>query len=66
MNLKNIQLPSLRRRGKGVGRLLSLFITSLSMNAAQKIDRIEPTNWFVGMKNPQVQLMVYGKDIRSA
>ena len=36
------------------------------MNAAQKIDRIEPTNWFVGMKNPQVQLMVYGKDIRSA
>ena len=39
---------------------------SLTMNAAQKIDRIEPTNWFVGMKNPQVQLMVYGKDIRSA
>ena len=36
------------------------------MNAAQKIDRIEPTNWFVGMKNPSVQLMVYGKDIRSA
>jgi glycosidase len=27
------------------------------------IDRIEPTDWFVGMKNPQVQLMVYGKDI---
>ena len=38
----------------------------VAMNAAQKIDRIEPTNWFVGMKNPQVQLMVYGKDIRSA
>ena len=36
------------------------------MNAAQKIDRIEPTNWYVGMKNPSVQLMVYGKDIRSA
>ena len=36
------------------------------MNAAQKIDRIEPTNWFVGMKNPQVQLMVYGKDVRDA
>ena len=38
----------------------------LAMNAAQKIDRIEPTNWYVGMKNPSVQLMVYGKDIRSA
>ncbi|HCD76998.1 MAG TPA: alpha-amylase [Prevotella sp.] len=40
--------------------------TTLTMSAINKIDRIEPTNWFVGMKNPQVQLMVYGKDIRSA
>ena len=39
---------------------------TLSMSAANKIDCIEPTNWFVGMKNPQVQLMVYGKNIRSA
>ena len=39
---------------------------TISMNAANKIDRIEPTDWFVGMKNPQVQLMVYGKDIRTA
>ena len=39
---------------------------TLAMNAAQKIDRIEPTNWYVGMKNPSVQLMVYGKEIRSA
>ena len=39
---------------------------TLAMNAAQKIDRIEPTNWYVEMKNPSVQLMVYGKDIRSA
>ena len=38
----------------------------LSMSAAKKtvIDRIEPTDWYVGMKNPQVQLMVYGKGIR--
>ena len=40
------------------------------MSAAKKqtspIDRIEPTDWFVGMKNPQVQLMVYGKGIRDA
>ncbi|MDY5090057.1 MAG: alpha-amylase family glycosyl hydrolase [Prevotella sp.] len=39
---------------------------TLTMSAANKIDRIEPTNWFVGMKNSQVQLMVYGKNIRSA
>ncbi len=31
-----------------------------------KVNRIEPTNWFVGMKNPSVQLMVYGENIRNA
>ncbi len=31
-----------------------------------KVDRIEPTNWFVGMKDPSVQLMVYGPEIRDA
>ena len=39
----------------------------LTMSAAKSkvtIDRIEPTDWYVGMKNPQVQLMVYGKGIR--
>jgi glycosidase len=36
------------------------------MSAKSKIviDKIEPTDWFVGMKNPQLQLMVYGKGIR--
>ena len=42
----------------------------LTMSAAKKsttvIDRIEPTDWFVGMKNPLVQLMVYGRGIRDA
>jgi glycosidase len=36
------------------------------MNAAIKITRIDPTDWFVGMKNPQLQLMVYGEGIREA
>ena len=38
----------------------------MTMSAAKTkvvIDRIDPTDWYVGMKNPQVQLMVYGKDI---
>ena len=40
--------------------------TAITATAAKKIgiDRIEPANWFVGMKNPQVQLMVYGAGIR--
>ncbi len=33
--------------------------------SAQKIDRIEPPSWFTGMKNPALQLMVYGKEIGS-
>ena len=44
--------------------LLAITAQTIAMNAAKlTIDRIEPTDWFVGMKNPQVQLMVYGKDI---
>ena len=31
-----------------------------------KVDRIEPTNWFVGMKDPSLQLMVYGRNVRDA
>ena len=45
--------------------LTALVAPMLTMSAAKmKIDRIEPTDWFVGMKNPQVQLMVYGQGIR--
>lgn len=41
--------------------------TTMTMNAA-KIDvaKIEPANWYVGMKDASLQLMVYGKDIKSA
>ena len=46
--------------------MMTLGAFALTMSAAKKpvIDRIEPANWFVGMKNPQVQLMVYGEGIR--
>ena len=44
--------------------LTALMATSVMMKAAKlTVDRIDPTNWFVGMKNPKVQLMVYGKDV---
>ena len=46
--------------------LMALTAQVMTMSAAKTvIDRIDPTDWFVGMKNPQVQLMVYGKDIAS-
>ena len=46
--------------------LLALVLICMTMGAQVKIDRIEPTDWYVGMKDPSLQLMVYGKDIRSA
>ena len=47
--------------------LTALVALNLNIMAAKNktvIDRIEPANWFVGMKNPQLQLMVYGPGIR--
>ena len=38
-------------------------VTMMMKAAKVTIDRIDPTDWYVGMKNPQLQLMVYGKDI---
>ena len=46
--------------------LLTLLLSFMTMKAAVKIDRIEPTDWYVGLKNPSLQLMVYGKDIKNA
>ena len=34
-----------------------------SAAAAQPVKRIEPANWWAGMQHPQLQLLVYGKDI---
>ena len=52
---------------KRLSFILALSALALTAGAAKKtvIDRIEPANWYVGMKNPQLQLMVYGKDIAS-
>ena len=45
---------------------ISLFLSAMTMNGAVKVNKVEPANWFVGMKNPSLQLMVYGKDIKNA
>ncbi|WP_347839175.1 glycoside hydrolase family 13 protein [uncultured Draconibacterium sp.] len=44
--------------------LISLLIILLSLNVtAQEVSRVEPPNWWAGMKSPDLQLMVYGEDI---
>lgn len=45
---------------------LSLFIISIAFSIssfALNVDRVEPMFWWVGMKNPSVQLMVHGQEI---
>ena len=50
-------------------RKLYLFIIGIAFSIntfALNVDRVEPTFWWVGMKNPTVQLMVHGQEIAAA
>lgn len=46
----------------------SFSMTGWAIAQKQVIDvqRVEPAFWYAGMKNPELQLLVYGKDIASA
>lgn len=39
------------------------FIITAASAQAQKLERIEPMNWWVGMHNPKLQLLVHGENI---
>lgn len=43
-----------------------LLFASMVNSNAQSISRVEPPNWWVGMKSEQLQLLVYGKNISSS
>jgi neopullulanase len=43
--------------------LIGLFISQLSFAQLSDLDRIEPSNWWVGMSNENLQLLVRGKNI---
>ncbi|HAH22670.1 MAG TPA: alpha-amlyase [Prolixibacteraceae bacterium] len=49
-------------------RILSIlfFILISIAGFAVNVDRVEPMNWWVGMKNPSVQLMVHGEGIATS
>lgn len=41
-----------------------LFILNFSADAQDyAIERVEPLHWWVGMENPELQVMIYGKDV---
>ena len=46
-------------------RLTIILFVLLSANvwAQSKLDHVEPMFWWVGMKNPKLQLLIHGKDI---
>jgi glycosidase len=43
--------------------VILFFLLANQMVQAQKLERIEPMFWWVGMHNPQVQLLVHGENI---
>lgn len=45
--------------------VIILVLFSLNVGAQSKFDHVEPMFWWVGMKNPKLQVMVHGKDIAS-
>ena len=46
--------------------ILAALLAAAALTAgAQAITRVEPPSWFIGMENPELQLMVYGKEIGS-
>lgn len=45
-------------------KIIILFFLGLSLNTwAQQLERVEPMSWWVGMKNPKLQLLVHGNNI---
>lgn len=48
-----------------ITKLFSLFILTsiICTNTKSQINHIEPLNWFVDMKNPNLQLLVNGNNI---
>ena len=53
------------RTNKQLAALLFFVATMLAVSTVKAIDitRFEPSNWWTGMKNTELQIMVYGPDI---
>lgn len=56
-------LKSIHRLHLGVLVLCGAMIALSSADAGPKVNRIEPPNWWPGMKWNRVQLMLYGEDL---
>ena len=44
--------------------LLLFFMACISASAEEyRIDGVYPSHWWVGMKNPKLQIMIYGSNV---
>lgn len=46
--------------------ILVLFCVLKGYSQSIQLNKIEPPNWWIGMQNPNLQLMIYGKNIGEA
>jgi glycosidase len=54
----------IKRKLAGIIPAILLFACPfLGFSQNFKVEKINPTNWYVGMKNPNLQILFYGKDI---
>ena len=44
----------------------AMTVTGVAQKPQLEIQRVEPSFWWVGMKSPELQLVIYGKDISAA
>ncbi|SOE23609.1 Glycosidase [Spirosomataceae bacterium TFI 002] len=44
---------------------LIFLVLCTHFSKAQIVEKVAPTNWWVGMKNPKLQVLLYGKNIAS-
>lgn len=47
-------------------KLFYFLVFLLTYSSYAQIERVEPPNWWTGFKDPHVQLMVYGENIKKA
>lgn len=47
-------------------KIYTIFAISIASIAFSQIQKVEPAFWWKGMKNPELQILVYGKDIANS
>jgi glycosidase len=52
-----------KNMNKRISILLVLMVTTLALFSKTSLQKVEPMNWWIGMKNQNLQLMVYGENI---